>query len=177
MMGSEENYDLFDNHEEIVANLGKSGYTQYQNTILPVFNSNAEGFREGVSGVTNINNLSRHILMQMKKSPIMQTRFAELTPLVVNGVESTNFAFKKDGSDQPIMFVDDDRLVFELTINAATNQHTSSDETISPIEPRVYKIILQAVASDAGYENRHMYLENETPDTAGADSYYDTWNN
>ena len=107
----------------------------------------------------------------------MKTRFSEGTPLTVNGVESISHAFRKDGNDQPVMFVDDDRIIFELTINAATNQHTSSDITVSPIEPRVYKIMLQAVADSDGFENRKMFLDNETPDTNGADSFYQTFNN
>ena len=115
--------------------------------------------------------------MQMKQSSVMATRFADGTPLTVNGVESVTNAFQKNGLDQPVMFVDDDRLIFELTINAATNQHTSSDSTVSPINPRVYKIILQAVADDDGFENRKMFLPSESPDTEGSNSYYDTFTN
>lgn len=113
----------------------------------------------------------------MKESPVMKTRFSEGTPLTVNGVESVTHAFQRDGQDQSVMFVDDDRLIFELTIKAATNQHTSSDTITSPIEPRVYKIVLQAVADADGYENRKMFLDNETPDSEGADSFYQTFNN
>ena len=115
--------------------------------------------------------------MQMKQSSVMSTRFADGTPLTVNGVESVTNAFQKNGLDQPVMFVDDDRLIFELTIKAATNQHTSSDSTVSPIDPRVYKIILQAVADSDGFENRKMYLSSESPDTEGSTSYYDTFTN
>ena len=175
MLGNEEQYVLFDNYQQIITDLGTAGFQQYQNTILPVFNTNADGFREGQPGANNISNLTRHLLQQMNKNPNLRTRFGSNVPLTVNGVYSTQFSFKRDGQEQPVMFVDDDRIIFELTINPATNQHTSSEFTTQPIEPRVYKIILQAVADDAGFENRIMYLPNETP--TESNSYYNTFNN
>ena len=84
-------------------------------------------------------------------------------------------ARQDDGNDQAVMFVDGDRLIFELIINAAGNQHTASEYTIAPIEPRIYKIILEAVPDDTELQNRIMFGEGG-PAATEKRSFYETFN-
>ena len=74
------------------------------------------------------------------------------------------------------MFVDGDRIIFELIINAAGNQHTASEYTIAPIEPRIYKIILEAVPDDTELQNRVMFGEDTGLAATEKLAFYETFN-